>query len=170
MWKKRKRQEPRKPPSEAYRYAGAALKEVLPAYLVRAALEVLPPQVSTETVDLLLRCIQLWVVPANAEERHAAQRRRAGAGRRSDLEANLREAWSREGGDAADVAKIRAMVLYRLMRRRYYFRLLPVLVPKYVEKAPDRMRSFWVTSGHDLSELDIFMSDVDAEFVIELPG
>lgn len=73
----------------------------------------------------------------------------------------LRESWRADGGTVTELERLHAMIRYRRARRST--NPLPGH-EKYLQPAVDDLRSFWVTSGHDIAELNQYMADVDAEF------
>lgn len=141
---------------EALRAAGLA------EYLVRAILVTLPPEATTEVVESLIKCLKIWRERARAKP---ADWRVA-----TDLtapESELVTVWQRAGGRVADLDKIREMLSYRQVRQDQVWSYGPTAV---TQQAAEQIRSFWVTSGHDLAALDDFFTNVDAEFPDALPG
>lgn len=133
----------------------------LPKYIVDAVLEGLPPQTTQATVRLLVRCVGIW--QDQARRRLRTGNRRASPGP-TKTETDLVEAWRLAGGEEAEIDTIRGMIVYRTVRHQ-----LPRGWTQTLQ-AGEQLRSFWVTSGHDLADLDGFLADVDAEFPDMLPG
>lgn len=135
--------------------ARAALRPLgLPKKLVRTVLAALPQHATEPTLDLLTSAIRQWA----SDTRGTAEA----------VPAALAGAWQRDGGSVADLERLAAMFRYRRVRQSagpYAAGQQPE-----VRKAEDELRSFWVTTGHDVVDLDRYMADVDAEFPDIIPG
>jgi hypothetical protein len=132
-------------------------------YLVRAVVNTLPTQATTEVVELLVRCLPIWRERVRAKP----QDWRGWPMDAAEPEAELLAAWQAAGGHAAELDKIREMFAYRQVRHDQVPSFGPTVASR---RAAEQIRSFWVTSGHDLAALDSFFTDVDAEFPDVLPG
>jgi hypothetical protein len=80
----------------------------------------------------------------------------------------LTDSWLGDGGAVRDLERLHAMIRYRRVRGRLY-----TYEPGFDEKmreATAELRTFWLTSGHEVVELDQFMADVDLEFPDLYPG
>jgi hypothetical protein len=121
--------------------------------VLRAVLRSLPPGLTDPTLRLLAAAIDLWRrgVPGDV------------------IAPELTDGWVRDGGKARELERLRAMFRYRRARSEMDNgdRLAS---PGTAGRATDELRSFWLTTGHDVAELDQFMADVDAEFPGVIPG
>ncbi|GIE95068.1 hypothetical protein [Paractinoplanes rishiriensis] len=115
----------------------------LPERLVRAVLEVLPAALSDQTAFLLAGAIRQWDDRSNA------------------MPAALTEGWQQDGGVPAELDRLRAMFRYRRERQRYKWFYES---GQAMRDSEEELRSFWVTTGHDVADLDRYMAGVDAEF------
>jgi hypothetical protein len=125
----------------------------LPQPLAGAVVRALPAGATELTIDLLVSAIRQW-----------GARRQEGTGAVSPA---LADAWRQAGGTVTELERLRAMFRYRRVRQS-----LAPFADSATEmlKATDELRSFWVTTGHDVEDLDRYMAGVDAEFPDIIPG
>ncbi|MBM7077941.1 hypothetical protein [Micromonospora humida] len=149
------------------RKAREALKKTLSQHLIETVLETLPDGLTPETLDLLVRCVTIWQQQSTTEVRTSTPPVLAQVGT-SEPETRLYAGWARDSGDPADLDRLRAMVKYREVWQRsvgIYTRGTTA-----VRQATAQIDAFWITTGHDVIELEQFMASVDAEFPDVLPG
>jgi len=69
----------------------------------------------------------------------------------SEPETRLRAGWERDGGDPADVDRLRAMVKYREVWHRFW--TVYTHGGKRVRRATEQIEAFGITTGHDVNQL-----------------
>jgi hypothetical protein len=124
---------------------------------------------------------------AEAERWQAeAERRRAGAERRTasqwhvaeanQIKAELYEHWRERGWNPRDLDKLLRKIDYREGVMVLYAGPATVFAAKAHKKAEAQQRklaselqTFWTASGHDLKELNAFLSEVDTDIFDLLP-
>lgn len=80
------------------------------------------------------------------------------------FQADLLRRWSAEGGSSAELHKLIRMMEYRSGALR------PSPAKNREEDGnPAAFSHFWVSSGHDIEEMSVFLSDVDHEAIDWLP-
>ncbi|MFC8919065.1 hypothetical protein ACFT5C_25195 [Streptomyces sp. NPDC057116] len=128
----------------------------VPRYLRKAFLEAAPSRLSKDTGALLITYLLL---PARGTGGSEAAVDTEG------LRADLLGRWSAEGGSAAELLKLIRMMEYRRQALR------PSRARGRAEGDGDvaAFSHFWVSSGHDIEELSVFLSDVDHEAVDWFP-
>ncbi|MGV9567448.1 hypothetical protein [Streptomyces sp. NPDC003480] len=130
-------------------------KAGVPEYLRNAFLEAAPARLSQETGALLITCLLLPAHGAGGTEVALDTER---------FQADLLSRWSAEGGSSAKLLRLIKMMEYRSRA------LHPAPTKKPGEDGDAAAFShFWVSSGHDIEELSVFLSDVDHEAVDWLP-
>ena len=135
------------------RRARAALQQqYLSERVFRAVLRLLPDRTTNSTLRQLNAAIFAW----------------RGDQPDTRLPPALAESWVRDGGTVRDLERLRTMIRYRWVRD--LLRTGQGDVTEAMRQATDELRKFWVTTGHDVVELDQFMADVDAEFPDLAPG
>ncbi len=127
----------------------------VPRYLRKAFLEASPTRLSEGTGALLITYLLLPAPGAGASEVALDT---------EGFQADLLNRWSAEGGTSAELLKLIKMMEYRSRALR------PAPTKKRDEDGDAAPFSqFWVSSGHDIEELAVFLSDVDHEAVDWLP-
>jgi hypothetical protein len=119
----------------------------LPRRLFEGVLGTLPATLSRTTADLLFAAIQQWGPYGESVERNT-------------ISEALVDGWRRDGGVPSELERLRAMFRYRRARWSY----LRFGDRTDMRQSEDELRSFWVTTGHDVADLDRYMAGVDAEF------
>ncbi|MEV4877517.1 hypothetical protein [Streptomyces cyaneofuscatus] len=127
----------------------------VPRYLRKSFLEVVPTRLSKGTGALLTAYLLLQ---ARGVEGPGA------APETEDFQADLMNRWSAEGGSSAELHKLIRMMEYRVGALRP-----SPAADREEEGDPAAFSHFWVSSGHDIEELSVFLSDVDHEAVDWLP-
>lgn len=122
----------------------------VPRYLRRAFQEAAPTRLSKDTAGLLVTYLLGGTEVAVDTER---------------VQADLLSGWSAEGGSSAELLKLIKMMEYRSQA----LRPSPTKTPGQEEGDAAAFSNFWVSSGHDIEELSVFLSDVDHEAVDWLP-
>ncbi|TDF50658.1 hypothetical protein E2C00_04115 [Streptomyces sp. WAC05374] len=128
----------------------------VPRYLRRAFLEAAPSRLSKDTGALLITYLLLPARGTGGSEAAVDTER---------LQTDLLGRWSAEGGSTAELLKLIRMMEYRRQALR------PSRAQGRAEGDGDvaAFSHFWVSSGHDIEELSVFLSDVDHEAVDWFP-
>jgi len=129
----------------------------LPARLMPIVVSTLPGGITDATLNLLARAIQQWV--AIDRLRH-----------HGIVPVPLADAWRNDGGDPGELERLRLAFRYRSARQAVSPYAPLGRAPSEMHQAAEVLRSFWITTGHDVLELDRFMAGVDAEFTDVFPG
>jgi hypothetical protein len=122
---------------------------------------------------LLARYAQCRRQQAQGELAGEPQRRAAAA---DQVETQLHEHWRERGWDPTELMKIVRQIDYRERVMALYDGPSILIATEGYERAEARQRAlaselqaFWTASGHDLKELDRFLSEVDADVIDLLP-